>query len=184
MAMTPIASMSIFVAKLHLHDLDTYYPDDLRPLMHLCQAIRWDPKRVWKCDYASGGTSNVYNAVLGCVRAAIEAGATALIPPHIWVRDRSEPVRIITGNLSDISDLSYLFDVPHFKHSLQAACPQMKIYDSVREVPGLPDDPHYVLLGPNDFGNLPTGARTSILTWKDSVRVQAGAILIRLTTMY
>jgi hypothetical protein len=142
----PIASMSTFVGKLHPHDLAPEYPDDLRPLKQLCSAIRWDPKRVWKCDYASGGTSNVYNAVLGCVRAAIEAGATAFVPPQIWIRDPAEPVRVITGNLSDITDLSYLFDVPHFRLSLQTACPQMSIYESVGEVPNLPDDPHYVNL--------------------------------------
>jgi hypothetical protein len=158
-AIAPIASMSTFVGKLHLHDLAPEYPDDLRPLTQLCSAIRWDRKRVWKCDYISGGTSNVYNAVLGCVRAAIEAGATAFVPPQIWIRDRSEPVRVITGNLSDITDLGYLFDFPHFRLSLQTACPQMSIYDSVREVPNLPDDPHYVNLRSTDFGGLPDWRR-------------------------
>ena len=155
LAVTPIASMSNFVDTLHLHDLIPYYPEDLRPLTQLCDAIRWDAKRVWKCDYVSGGTSNVYNAVLGCVRAAIEAGATTFVPPQIWIRDRSEPVRVITGNLSDITDLGYLFDVPHFRLSLQIACPQMAIYNSVGEVPNLPVDPHYALLRPTDFGSLP-----------------------------
>jgi hypothetical protein len=155
LAITPIASMSTFVGKLHLHDLPPPYQDDLRQLTQLCNAIRWDTKRVWKCDHASGGTSNVYNAVLGCVRAAIEAGATAFIPPQIWIRDRLEPVRVITGNLSDVTDLGYLFDVLHFKLSLQAACPQMRIYNSIREVPNVPDDPHYALLRPTDFGGLP-----------------------------
>jgi hypothetical protein len=155
MVVAPIASMTTFVGKLHLHDLAPYYQDDLRPLAQLCNGIRWDPKRVWKCDYASGGTSNVYNSVLGCVRAAIEAGATAFLPPQIWIRDRAEPVRVITGNRSDITDIGYLFDVPHFKLSLQTACPQMRIYSSIREVPNLPDDPHYALVRPTDFGGLP-----------------------------
>ena len=154
LATTPIASMSTFVGSLHLHDLAPRYPDDLRPLTQLCHSIRWDQRRVWKCDYVSGGTSNIYNAVLGCVRAAIEAGATAFILPQIWIRDRSEPVRIITGNLSDLTDLSYLFDVPHFRLSLQTACPQIKIYNSIREVPDLPVDPHYALLRTTDFGGL------------------------------
>jgi hypothetical protein len=159
-ATTPIASMRTFVGKLHLHDLDPYYPDDLTPLTQLCSAIHWDQKRIWKCDFASGGTSNVYNAVLGCIRAAIEAGATTFISPQIWIRDRSESVRVITGNLSDITDLGYLFDVPHFKLSLQTACPQMKIYDSIREVPNLPEDPHYALVNPTDFGGLPDWRKT------------------------
>ena len=155
LAVTPLVSVSTFVGKLHLHDLPPHHTDDLRPLTQLCNGIRWDAKRIWKCDYVSGGTSNVYNAVLGCVRAAIEAGATTFIPPQIWIRDRSEPVRVITGNLSDITDLGYLFDVAHFKLSLQTACPQMAIYSSIGEVPNLPEDPHYTLLRPTDFGGLP-----------------------------
>ena len=140
---TPIASISTFARNLHFQELTLDYPDDLRPLTQLCHGILWDPDRVGKCDYVSGGTSNVYNAVLSCVRAAIEAGATVFIPPQIWIRDRSEPVRVIIGNLSDITNFGYLFDVPHFKLSLQSACPEMKIYDSIREIAGLPEDPHY-----------------------------------------
>lgn len=179
----PTTSMSTVFAKLHLHDLDPYYADDLRPLTQLCTAIRWDAKRVWKCDYVSGGTSNVYNAVLGCVRAAIEAGATALIPPQIWIRDPSDPVRVITGNLSDITGLDYLFDVPHFKLSLHIACPQMKIYDSIREVLNLAEDLHYALLRPTDFGGL-SEWRKNIDKHLEGQREDAGGIYSHQTYDY
>ena len=82
MVVCPIASMTTFVGRLHLYDLAPYYQDDLRPLAQLCNGIRWDPKRVWKCDYASGRKNNVSNSVLDFVRAAIETGATAFLLPQ------------------------------------------------------------------------------------------------------
>lgn len=134
--------------------LNDDFPDDLGPLTELCRRTEWVPDRVWQCEHAKGGLSNVYNMVLACIRLAIEAGATALILPKIWVRSTSEPIVLITGNLSDIADLSYLFDVQHFRFTLGDACPRMKIFASKNDITHMPEDPHAFPLRSTDLGGV------------------------------
>ena len=153
LALARVSAMMPFTQSARLHGLPDHFPDDLGPLRELCQRVDWVTDRVWQCDYASGGMGNVYNIVLGCVRTAIEAGASALIPPALWIRSRADPKLLVTNNITDIVDLSYMFNVAHFKSSLHTACPQMTVYDTKADVPNLPERAHYIWAKVEDFGN-------------------------------
>lgn len=168
-----VASMGAFSHNPELQKLDLDYPDNFGPLTELCEQIKWIPDRVWQCEHAKGGLSNVYNMVLACVRLAIEAGATALVLPTIWIRSTSEPIVLISGNSSDITDLSYLFDVPHFRSSLERGCPQMIVYSSKKDIPHLADDPRYCGLWSPDLGGLQVW-RKSLDGWLASKVEDAG----------
>ena len=158
----------------------------LTPLHTLCHSpnTTWNHKLIWRCDHLSGGTSNLYNQLLNCVRVAIAAGAISFIPPKIWRRDQDEPIRVITGNKSDLVSLSYMFDYSYFKHSLTEACPALKLYESVGDVPGLigtgsnkgEGDIRYAALRPRDLARAGWGApwREKFDAWLDSLRGTAG----------
>jgi len=98
---------------------------DLSSLKHLCNNVQWTNKVVFTCDNNAGGIGNVRNHMLNCVRYAIEAGGT-LVMPRIIVRNKKDIINIYTDNRVG---MDYLFDKSHFIESLQTSCPQLRIYD-------------------------------------------------------
>ncbi|CAJ2501247.1 Uu.00g041000.m01.CDS01 [Anthostomella pinea] len=103
------------------------------PLQRLCAETTPVPGLVFLCDNNSGGPGNIRNYILTCVRYAIEAGATALITPQIRTRNPDDPRDLFRGH----QPLAYLFDAAHFGDALAAACPQLRIYERLEDVPGV-----------------------------------------------
>lgn len=74
---------------------------------------------------------NVWNTVQTCTRYAIESGSTGFIP-MIEIRNDS---RLSELKSNIYAPLDYLFDSEVFAQRLQKACPQMKLYNDITEVP-------------------------------------------------
>lgn len=105
------------------------------PLARVCaETTSWTPGLVFVCDNNSGGIGNIRNFILTCVRYAIEAGATGIIMPTIQTRSQDKLADLFAGKRLP---LSHFFDEVHFRAGLRAACPQMTVYDTLEDVPGL-----------------------------------------------
>lgn len=139
-------------------DVDLSAPDGpfvSWPLARVCaETTTWTPGLVFVCDNNSGGIGNIRNFILTCIRYAIEAGATGLTMPSIQTRSEQRLADLFVGQRRP---LSYFFDEEHFRASLTGACPQITIYDALKDVPGLRFDdergvPQPEMITPNHFG--------------------------------
>ncbi|XXG94198.1 hypothetical protein Hte_000451 [Hypoxylon texense] len=103
------------------------------PLRRVCaEEVTYVPGLTFLCDSNSGGPGNIRNYVLTCVRYAVEAGATALVLPTIRARAPDDPARLFRER----RPFSYLFDEPHFRAALAAACPRLAVHARAEDVPG------------------------------------------------
>lgn len=105
------------------------------PLARLCaETTTWTPGLIFVCDNNSGGVGNIRNFILTCVRYAIEAGATGITVPTIQTRSQGALADLFTGRRLP---LSHFFDETHFRAGIQDACPQISLYDTWEDVPGM-----------------------------------------------
>lgn len=128
------------------------------PLARVCaETTSWTPGLVFVCDNNSGGIGNIRNFILTCVRYAIEAGATGITMPTIQTRSQDKLADLFRGKKLP---LSHFFDEVHFRAGMRAACPQVTLYDTLEDVPGLrapatADDARAAqpeMITPNRFG--------------------------------
>ncbi|TVY59561.1 Glutathione S-transferase [Lachnellula suecica] len=102
----------------------------------VCSRTEWNSSLVFTCDNNHGGIGHVRNSILNCVRYAMSAGAS-LVLPIIALRDMEEPEEMVELD-DDMMELGkrhgpgrrsmdYMFDTDHFVASLKLSCPQMKI---------------------------------------------------------
>ncbi|KAJ2904140.1 uncharacterized protein MKZ38_008761 [Zalerion maritima] len=116
-------------------------PFDGTPIQELCASKTWTQGLIVSCDPAQGGIGHVRNAHLTCVRLAIEAGAELILPGIVRrsENDISKLNKVANpkGPLRGVHP-SYLFDTEHLKSSLQAHCPQMKVYNSIDDLASEP----------------------------------------------
>jgi hypothetical protein len=102
------------------------------PLKRVCEETEWVPGLTFVCDNNSGGIGNIRNFILTCIRYAIDAGASQLIMPRIQRRSEDDLANIFT---TGFQPFEYFFDKAHFIHALNTSCPQMKVFDTVEEIP-------------------------------------------------
>ena len=146
--------------------------DDLKPLRRLCRHTVFIKQRVYECEPARGGISDIYNMVLGCVRLAIEAGATTLLTPKIARRSVTDLADTLNATEANLRPLSYIFDQEHFVRSLKWACPQITFAESVSTVPWLVNKPdqlryHFVVGDPATPG--PDSLLINADQWRDNL---------------
>lgn len=98
----------------------------------VCNQTAWNESLVFTCNESYGGIGNIRNSVLHCVRYAIQAGAS-LVLPRIVLRSSADIGTIETGQTADFS---YMFDTPHFLESISLYCPQLKIRKTIEDVRG------------------------------------------------
>lgn len=98
----------------------------------ICNQTAWNESLVFTCNESYGGVGNIRNSVLHCVRYAIQAGAS-LVLPRIVLRSSTDIGTIETGQTADFS---YMFDTPHFLESMSLYCPQLKIHNTIEDVRG------------------------------------------------
>jgi hypothetical protein len=96
----------------------------------ICGETQWNHSVVFTCDKSVGGIGNLRNSILNCVRYAISAGAS-LVVPSIVLRNTSDISQIRTGVKTD---LSYVFDTQHFLDSVRLSCPPLQIHLSVNDI--------------------------------------------------
>ena len=119
------------------------------PLARVCRETTWTPGLVFVCDNNSGGIGNIRNYILTCLRYSISAGATGLIMPRIQSRSEENLAQLFRGHKS----FSYFFDEAHFRQALKAACPQVTIYDEIKDVPDYSDMLRVESITPNHYGS-------------------------------
>ncbi|RDW84330.1 hypothetical protein BP6252_01920 [Coleophoma cylindrospora] len=112
------------------------------PIKELCSKTEWNPNLIFTCDNNHGGVGHVRNSILNCVRYAMQAGAS-LVMPNIALRDIEVHMLQNSGGQSNSHShinrrhgpgrkgLEFMFDKQHFKKSLRRSCPQMKIVDEM-----------------------------------------------------
>ncbi|CCF37648.1 hypothetical protein CH063_08933 [Colletotrichum higginsianum] len=123
------------------NDIFDFPPIESEAIKSVCAATEWDTRTavgvVFKCENSIGGVGNIRNSVLNCVRYAMLAGGS-LVMPRIVARDDLDISVIRTG---ERRELGYMFDVEHFVKSLRLSCPQLRLYnntDAVVKVLGQP----------------------------------------------
>lgn len=110
-------------------------PTSIQPLGQeainaVCNQTAWNESLVFTCNESYGGIGNIRNSVLHCVRYAIQAGAS-LVLPRIVLRSSTDIGTIETGQTADFS---YMFDTNHFMESISLYCPQLKIHATIEDV--------------------------------------------------
>ncbi|CCF39955.1 hypothetical protein CH063_00334 [Colletotrichum higginsianum] len=112
------------------NDIFDFPPIESEAIKSVCAATEWDTrtamKVVFTCENSVGGVGNIRNSVLNCVRYAMLAGGS-LVMPRIVARDDSDINVIRTG---ERRELGYMFDVEHFVESLRLSCPQLRLYNN------------------------------------------------------
>lgn len=110
-------------------DLFNIPPVDDESIKSVCRATQWNETLVFTCNESFGGIGNIRNSVLLCVRFAMQAGAS-LVLPQILIRDDD----ITNYKTENATDFSYMFDTQHFLESMQRSCPEMTIYPTLDDV--------------------------------------------------
>ncbi|KAH7319421.1 hypothetical protein BKA65DRAFT_101762 [Rhexocercosporidium sp. MPI-PUGE-AT-0058] len=108
----------------HASDIFDYPPLNSPAIKKLCASTQWNTSVVFTCQAPSGGVAEVRNSLLGCVRFAMAAGGSLIVPRIVVNDDYGDTV---AGNTTD---LGYMFDTEHFVASLGISCPQMRIYNT------------------------------------------------------
>lgn len=119
------------------------------PLKRLCDETTWVEGLVYICDNNSGGIGNIRNYIQTCLRYALEAGATGLTIPKIRKRNEKDLADLFT----DFLPFSYMFDEQHFRDAFTTNCPQITLYDDVKDIPGVGSSPKISKITPKDLGN-------------------------------
>ncbi|TVY18690.1 hypothetical protein LARI1_G002900 [Lachnellula arida] len=80
----------------------------------ICDATQWNESVVFTCDESPGGVGNVRNSILNCVRYAISAGASLVVPSIVM---RSEDISVMRTGVK--TDLSYISkdDIKNFENA-------------------------------------------------------------------
>ncbi|KAI3393184.1 hypothetical protein diail_4640 [Diaporthe ilicicola] len=115
-----------------LQDAPSIKPLGEEAIKSVCGQTAWNDSLVFTCNESYGGVGNIRNSVLHCVRFAIQAGAS-LVLPRIILRSPEYIGYLETGQTADFS---YMFDTPHFLDSMRLYCPQMKIHNTIEDAWG------------------------------------------------
>ncbi|KAI1358158.1 hypothetical protein F5Y08DRAFT_322521 [Xylaria arbuscula] len=119
------------------------------PLKRVCDEATWIEGLVYICDNNSGGIGNIRNYIQTCIRYALEAGATGLTIPKI--RKRSE--KDLADLFTDFLPFDYMFDEQHFRDAFNTNCPQITLYNDIKDIPGAGESPKINNITPKDLGN-------------------------------
>ncbi|RDL32556.1 uncharacterized protein BP5553_09012 [Venustampulla echinocandica] len=131
LALTPPApSPETFT--FNLNDYDFYGDYVGWPLERVCKETPRTEGLIFICDNNTGGIGNIRNFILTCVRYAIHVGASGITMPVIQIRDENNLGELFTAKTEP---LSYFFDEDHFRTAMSSSCPQLKVYDTLKDIP-------------------------------------------------
>ncbi|KAI0892736.1 hypothetical protein F4806DRAFT_479031 [Annulohypoxylon nitens] len=119
------------------------------PLQRVCNEATWVQGLIFICDNNSGGVGNIRNYIHTCIRYGLEAGATGFVMPKIRKRNETDLADLFT----DYLPFNYMFDEKHFKYAFSTNCPQITIYDDIKDIPGVGSKPNIEHITPKKFGN-------------------------------
>ncbi|KAK1981538.1 hypothetical protein LZ30DRAFT_749989 [Colletotrichum cereale] len=114
---------------------------DSPELRSVCNDQEWDSNTdtevVFTCDNSIGEIGDIRNSILNCVRYAILAGGSLVIPRIVVLKSSGSRAE---KQMGERKQMGYMFDTDHFIISLRLSCPQLRLYNDVEEV--------YKALGP------------------------------------
>lgn len=124
-------------------DIDVF---DFSPLkswviQDVCESTKWNSSLVFTCDNNHGGVGHVRNGILNCVRYAIAAGASLVLPnialreDEMWQMEEMVPAKEKRHGPGR-RGLEYMFDKEHFVHSLRHSCPQLNLINDMEQTSG------------------------------------------------
>jgi hypothetical protein len=111
-------------------DIFDFPPLTSPAIKQVCANTQWNTSLVFTCDSPAGSFAEVRNSILHCVRYAIAAGASLVMPRIVLKEDYGG---LLAGNTTH---LDHLFDAEHFAVSLDLSCPQLRLYMGVSGVKG------------------------------------------------
>ncbi|QSZ37718.1 hypothetical protein DSL72_008817 [Monilinia vaccinii-corymbosi] len=128
---------------LDQHDIFDFPPVNSNVMKAVCERQTWNSSIIFTCDSNRGGVGHVRNSILNCVRYAIGAGGS-LVMPNIKLREDIEGLNMMPVEGEEESHLEkrhglgwkgmdYMFDADHFKTSLKMSCPELKVIDHMEQ---------------------------------------------------
>lgn len=149
-------------------DVFDFPPVKSQAIRDVCMSTKWNESLVFTCDNNHGGVGHVRNSILNCVRYAMAAGGS-LVLPSIALREDDEmgethasPEQEDMGEEHSHLDrrhgygrqgLEYMFDKTHFVESMRLSCPEMPL---IRHMDETITDRRRGLLPESLFENVPT----------------------------
>jgi hypothetical protein len=98
----------------------------------VCSNTQWNQTVTFVCDKSSGSFVEVRNSILHCVRYAMAAGGSLVVPMIVVAHEQGYMYKDDrTGNTTE---LDYMFDTEHFLDSLALSCPQLQVYKRVTDI--------------------------------------------------
>ncbi|KAH8657142.1 hypothetical protein BGZ60DRAFT_384105 [Tricladium varicosporioides] len=137
----------------------------------VCARTEWNSSLIFTCDNNHGGVGHVRNSILNCVRFAMSAGAS-LVLPNIALREM-EAHDIMEADEAEHNGkrhgpgrkgIDYMFDKEHFMASLLYSCPQMEI---IPEFDQYASSRRRALLPESLVNNHPTSGLEHPEQWKE-----------------
>lgn len=128
---------------LDQHDVFDFPHVNSEVMRAVCATQTWNSSIIFTCDSNQGGVGHVRNSILNCVRYAIGAGGS-LVMPNIKLREDIEGMNMMPSEDGDGSHMGkrhglgwkgmdYMFDAHHFKKSLKMSCPELKVIDHMEQ---------------------------------------------------
>lgn len=142
-------------------------------LREICGTTDWNSSLVFTCDNNHGGIGHVRNSILNCVRYAIGAGGS-LVLPSIALRDmdemdpRPERVEVQPRHGPGRKGMEYMFDKNHFVDSLRKSCPELVL---IRHMEQTTSNRRRGLLPESLFENIPASGIERPEEWPDRLSV-------------
>lgn len=150
-------------------DIFDFPPIRSQAIRDVCSKTTWNDSLVFTCDNNKGGIGHVRNSILNCVRYAMAAGGSLVLPNIVLREDdemgetHAESSEEEMGEAHGIDALDkrgtrkqgmdYFFDKTYFVESMRLSCPEMPI---IRKMDQTMTDRRKALLPESLFMNLPT----------------------------
>ncbi|KAI9047604.1 hypothetical protein LZ554_008317 [Drepanopeziza brunnea f. sp. 'monogermtubi'] len=109
-------------------DIFDFPPLTSPPILKTCEATQWIESVVFICNEPSGNVAEVRNSILSCVRYAMAAGGSLVVPRIVVGGGYGGQGGKLGVGKGNSTDMAYLFDTAHFVESLRLSCPQMRVY--------------------------------------------------------
>jgi hypothetical protein len=114
-------------------DVFNFAPVEIQALKDICSRQEWNSSLIFTCDNNHGGVGHVRNSILNCVRYAIGAGGSFVLP-MIALRDKMDTMGMdMRRHGPGRKGMEYMFDKQHFKDSLRLSCPELKLIDHMEQ---------------------------------------------------
>lgn len=123
-------------------DILDFPPLESWVIRDVCETTEWNSSLIFTCDNNHGGVGHVRNSILNCVRYAISAGAS-LVLPNIALREDEDWNMMEPDHDYKLKrhgpgrkGIDYMFDKPHFIHSLRQSCPELILIPEMEQTSG------------------------------------------------